>query len=1138
MGEKILKNSAGSNAGINEQLISGTQALVQATLIQKERDEFLGFKTAGYVTGYRGSPLGSVDQEFNKTNKVLKEKSIFFHEALNEDLAATALWGAQQSNLNGEGKYDGVFGLWYGKGPGVDRSGDALRHANLAGTSKLGGVVMVMGDDHTGESSTTLHQSDYGLIDSMIPIFSPSGVQEIIDYSIYGWSLSRYAGVWAGLKCIKDTVEVKEIVNISPANVLIHKDTNEKFSGKFSIKLNDTPYEQEERIHNQKLPAVKYFVRKNKIDKELFKNQKSSIGIVSAGKNWLDLMSSLAMLGLDETRCKELGITCYKVGVIWPLEDQNFKIWAKNLKTIIIVEEKRKILEDQIKNILFNEHNRPNVYGEFDENGDKLFPSSYALNPNQILKVISEVVHKVTNKKISKIFPSKNIAKDLLKPKLNYDPRKPYFCAGCPHNSSTIIPDGSRAYAGIGCHYMVQWMDRSTIGYTHMGGEGANWIGEAQFSKRNHIFQNIGDGTYNHSGLQAIRASVAAKINITYKILFNDAVAMTGGQKNDGNLDPLKIINELNAFGVKKIIGVYDPKEDIDLNTYKKHVELQPREQLLSVQNRLQKIKGVSAIVYIQTCAAEKRRRRKLGTFPDTKETLFINPEVCEGCGDCGIQSNCVAILPLETQLGRKRYIDQSSCNKDFSCLNGFCPSFVSLEQSLVRHENPLIEESNNIPEPKINFKIENTYNIVFAGIGGTGVVTMGTLLALAAKEEKKYVGIMEMAGLAQKGGEVHVHCKIADTSKEINSIRVDDGQANVIIGGDLVVTASTKTINLANKFNTALICNDNELVTGDFTRNPQFKIKSSNMKKSLISNFNKNSTWFLNSTEFSKLNLGNTIYSNLVLFGYAFQAGFIPLKFKSICSAIKTNSKKSEMNLNAFNLGRNLYINDESITKNQNSKIREKKSQYEDPFTLRHQRLKDYAGSKFANKFKNKVNKYIKLDKELGNAVSEGYFNVLYNKDEIEVARLHVKYLKENLDLSFQKYKNIKFFLAPPILSFIKINGRPKKFKFGSWAYFIFYLLIFLKPFRNSMVDIFSFSKERKMEIELLKSYENDLNFISNNFNKQNKKILIEIARLPTKVLGFGPVKIKSIENHYLQREILYTKLKEFNKIKLAAAE
>ena len=1138
MGEKSLKNNAGSNAGINEQLISGTQALVQATLIQKERDEFLGFRTAGYITGYRGSPLGSVDQEFNKTNKVLNEKSIFFHEALNEDLAATALWGAQQSNLNGEGKYDGVFGLWYGKGPGVDRSGDALRHANLAGTSKLGGVVMVMGDDHTGESSTTLHQSDYGLIDSMIPIFSPSGVQEIIDYSIYGWSLSRYAGVWAGLKCIKDTVEVKQVVNINPANILIHKDTNEKFSGKFSIKLNDTPYEQEERIHNQKLPAVKYFVRKNKIDKELFKNQKSSIGIVSAGKNWLDLMSSLAMLGLDETRCKEFGITCYKVGVIWPLEDQNFKIWAKNLKTIIIVEEKRKILEDQIKNILFNEHNRPNVYGEFDENGDKLFPSSYALNPNQILKVISEVVHKVTNKKISEIFPSKNIGKDLLKPKLNYDPRKPYFCAGCPHNSSTIIPEGSRAYAGIGCHYMVQWMDRSTIGYTHMGGEGANWIGEAQFSKRNHIFQNIGDGTYNHSGLQAIRASVAAKINITYKILFNDAVAMTGGQKNDGNLDPLKIINELNAFGVKKIIGVYDPKEDIDLNTYKKHVELQPREQLLSVQNRLQKIKGVSAIVYIQTCAAEKRRRRKLGTFPDTKETLFINPEVCEGCGDCGIQSNCVAILPLETQLGRKRYIDQSSCNKDFSCLNGFCPSFVSLEQSLVRHENPLIEESNNIPEPKINFKIENTYNIVFAGIGGTGVVTMGTLLALAAKEEKKYVGIMEMAGLAQKGGEVHVHCKIADTSKEINSIRVDDGQANVIIGGDLVVTASTKTINLANKFNTALICNDNELVTGDFTRNPQFKIKSSNMKKSLISNFNKNSTWFLNSTELSKLNLGNTIYSNLVLFGYAFQAGFIPLKFKSICSAIKTNSKKSEMNLNAFNLGRNLYLKNESITKNQNSKIREKKSQYEDPFTLRHQRLKDYAGSKFANKFKNKVNKYIKLDKELGNAVSECYFNVLYNKDEIEVARLHVKYLKENLDLSFQKYKNIKFFLAPPILSFIKINGRPKKFKFGSWAYFIFYLLIFLKPFRNSMVDIFSFSKERKMEIELLKSYENDLNFISNHFNKQNKKILIEIARLPTKVLGFGPVKIKSIENHYLQREILYTKLKEFNKIKLAAAE
>ena len=1138
LGDKIFKNNSGSNTGINELLLSGTEALVRATLIQKERDDFLGFSTAGYVTGYRGSPLGSVDQEFNRTKKLLKEKSIFFHEALNEDLAATALWGTQQSNLNGEGKYEGVFGLWYGKGPGVDRSGDALRHANLAGTSQFGGVVMVMGDDHTGESSTTLHQSDYGLIDSMIPIFSPSGVQEIIDYSIYGWSLSRYAGVWTGLKCIKDTVEVKQIVNVSPANILINEDTNEKFSGQFSIKLNDTPYEQEERIHNQKLPAVKYFVKKNNIDKELFKNQTSTIGIVSAGKNWLDLMSSLAMLGLDENRCEELGITCYKVGVIWPLEDQNFKIWAKNLKTIIIIEEKRKILEYQIKNILFNENIRPNVYGEFDEKGNKLFPSSYALNPNQILKVISEVVYKVTNKKISKIFPSKEIEKDFLKSQIDYDPRKPYFCAGCPHNSSTIIPDGSRAYAGIGCHYMVQWMDRSTVGYTHMGGEGANWIGESQFSNREHIFQNIGDGTYNHSGLQAIRASVAAKINITYKILFNDAVAMTGGQKNDGFLDPLKIIKELNAFGVKKIIGVYDPKENIDFKTYKKIVELQPREKLLSVQKSLQKIKGVSAIVYIQTCAAEKRRRRKLGTFPNPKETLFINPEVCEGCGDCGIQSNCVAILPLETELGRKRYIDQSSCNKDFSCLNGFCPSFVSLEPSLVKKENSSNKEFNEIPEPKIKSQIENTYNIVFAGIGGTGVVTMGTLLALAAKVEKKYVGIMEMAGLAQKGGEVHVHCKIADSSKKINSIRVDDGQANVIIGGDLVVTATEKTINLANKFNTALVCNDNELITGDFTRNPQLEIKSKNMKKILISNFNKNSTWFLNSTESSKLNLGNTIYSNLVLFGYAFQAGLIPLKFKSICIAIETNSKNSEMNLHAFNLGRNLFINEGSNPKNQNFIIKEKKNEYKDVDKFRLQRLKDYAGSNYANKFKNRVNKYIKIDKELAKAVSEGYFSVLYNKDEYEVARLHVKYLKEHLDLNFKKYKNIKFFLAPPILNFIKINGRPKKIKLGSWVYFIFYLLIFFKPLRNSIIDIFSFSKERKMEKELLNSYENDLDFIFDNFNKQNKELLIDIARLPNKVLGFGPVKIKSINNHYIQREILYNKFRKVTKINLTAAE
>lgn len=1139
MGDEILKNNSSSNIGVNELLLSGTQALVQATLIQKERDDFLGLNTAGYVTGYRGSPLGAVDQEFNNSNSILKEKSIFFKEALNEDLAATALWGCQQSNLNGEGKHEGVFGLWYGKGPGVDRSGDALRHANLAGTSKFGGVVMVMGDDHTGESSTTLHQSDYGLIDSMIPIFSPSGVQEIIDYSIFGWSMSRFAGVWAGLKCIKDTVEVREIVNISTNNILINKDTNEKFSGKFGIRLNDTPFEQEERIHNQKLPAVKFFVRKNNINKGLFKCQKSTIGIVSAGKNWLDLMSSLAMLGLNENKCKELGITCYKVGVIWPLEDQNFKTWAKNLKTIIIIEEKRKILEDQIKNILFNENKRPYVYGEFDENGNKLFPSSYSLNPNQIVKVISSFVYKSTNQKLSNSFSSEEIENSFIQSKINYDPRKPYFCAGCPHNSSTIIPDGSRAYAGIGCHYMVQWMDRSTVGYTHMGGEGANWIGEAQFSRRDHIFQNIGDGTYNHSGLQAIRAAIAAGVNITYKILFNDAVAMTGGQKNDGSLNPLKIIKELNAFGVKKIVGVYDPKEEIDFKSYRNLVELKPREQLLAVQKTLQKIKGVSAIVYIQTCAAEKRRRRKLGTFPNTKETLFINPEVCEGCGDCGIQSNCVAILPLETKFGRKRYIDQSSCNKDFSCLGGFCPSFVSLEPGNLKKENSLNIQFKEIPEPKTNFDYDSTYNIVFTGIGGTGVVTMGTILALAAKTEQKYVGIMEMAGLAQKGGEVHVHCKISNSSKRINSIRVDSGQANVVIGGDLVVTAAEKTLILSNRFKTALICNSNELITGDFTRNPQLQLNSNNMKLSLKSNFDNKSTWFINSTKIAKSNLGNTIYSNLILLGYAFQAGLIPLKLQSFLSAIKINSKKYEMNLNAFELGRQCYVdnlNKNSISNDVN--FEEQKIQKCDSFQLRKSRLNDFGGSKFVKKFTKTVKQSNEIDKTLGKAVSDGYFNVLYNKDEYEVARLHVKYLKENLDLNFKNYKNLNFFLAPPILNFIKLNGRPKKFKFGDWIYLIFYLLIFFKPLRNTIFDIFGFSKERKMERQLLLSYEKDLEFIFRNFNNENKSLLVEIARLPSKILGFGPVKIKSIDNHYKDRKKLYDKLSKLNNFNLSAAE
>jgi indolepyruvate ferredoxin oxidoreductase len=658
-------------------LLSGTQALVRMMLMQAARDKAAGLNTAGYVTGYRGSPLGAVDFQMTRAKPELEQAQITFQEGLNEDLAATALWGSQQAELRGEGKHQGVFGLWYGKGPGVDRSGDVFRHANMAGTSPLGGVVVALGDDHTGESSTTLHQSEWTMIDSFMPVLSPAGVQEVIDYGLFGFALSRFAGVWTGLKCIKDTVEVTSVINGDPDRLQFVTPEFDMPEGGLNIRLIDTPQEQEARIIDYKRHAAQAFARANKMDKRVLGQAGAKIGFVAAGKNWLDLAHAMQVLGMDQEAAIARGVTTYKVAMTWPLDVDTFAEWAEGLDTIVVVEEKRKLIEVQIKESLFNDRRGRQVLGATDAAGQILFPDSYALDPMVIAG------------KIGKILVAEGCGSERLTGALQrideathadnaptLASRLPYFCSGCPHNSSTKIPEGSRAYSGIGCHYMVQWMDRDTLGFTQMGGEGANWIGESLFSTRKHVFQNIGDGTYNHSGIQAIRAAVASGTTMTYKILFNDAVAMTGGQTNDGGLNAARIVQEMRGIGVQHLAVVYDEKEDVSAAQFPNGTALHPREQLISVQENFRNLQGISVIVYVQTCAAEKRRRRKRGAFPDPSERLFINPSVCEGCGDCGVQSNCVSLLPLETPLGRKRQIDQSSCNKDFSCINGFCPSF------------------------------------------------------------------------------------------------------------------------------------------------------------------------------------------------------------------------------------------------------------------------------------------------------------------------------------------------------------------------------------------------------------------------------------------------------------------------------
>ena len=720
-------------------LMNGTQALVRLMLMQKARDKAAGLNTAGYVTGYRGSPVGGVDLWMSRSKQALGASDVTFEPGLNEDLAATALWGSQQAELRGEGKFDGVFGLWYGKGPGVDRTGDVMRHANMAGSSTHGGVLMAMGDDHTGESSTTLHQSDWAMVDAYMPVLSPAGVQEILDLGIYGFALSRFAGVWAGLKVMKDTVEATAVVDGRPDRMQLVLPDFELPEGGLNIRLADTPVAQEARMIDYKRFAAEAFARANKIDRRVWGRAGAKIGFVAAGKNWLDLEHALTLLGIDAEEADRLGVTTYKVAQTWPLDMLSFHEWAEGLDLIVVVEEKRKLIEVQIKEAIFDDRRGRRVYGwhkgDLWENGRRteLFPTRFALDPIMIAEKLGGILIeegrgteavKAGLDKLAEARKADN-AEEIAA-------RLPYFCSGCPHNTSTRLPDGSRAYAGIGCHYMVQWMDRDTVGFTQMGGEGANWIGEAPFSNTKHVFQNLGDGTYNHSGAQAIRAALAAGTTITYKILFNDAVAMTGGQTNEGGLTALRIAQEVKAMGVEHLALVYDDKEDVDVTAFPPGTQSYPREELLDVERKFREISGVSVILYVQTCAAEKRRRRKRGTFPDPDKRVFINTDICEGCGDCGVQSNCVSIVPVETELGRKRAIDQSSCNKDFSCVQGFCPSFVTVEGAQLKKSATTEIDLPDLPDPVLPV-INKTHNVVVTGVGGTGVVTVGAIMAQAA---------------------------------------------------------------------------------------------------------------------------------------------------------------------------------------------------------------------------------------------------------------------------------------------------------------------------------------------------------------------------------------------------------------------
>ena len=1108
--------------------VTGYQALIRACLMQKERDRRAGLNTAGYVTGYRGSPLGGLDQQFMRAGRILTAAAVKFQPGINEELAATALWGTQQAELRGEGKFDGVFGMWYGKGPGVDRSGDVFRHANFAGTSKNGGVIALMGDDHTAESSTTAHQSEFHFVDVMMPILNPAGVQEIIDYALYGWAMSRFTGAWTALKCMHETVESTGVVDGSIDRIkIITPDDFRMPDGGLNIRLVDTILGQEARLHDFKRDAMLAFVRANRLNRIITSGGRApKIGIVTTGKAYLDVRQALDELGIDEMKCNDLGLRIFKIACVWPIGRQELAEFAQGLDLIIVVEEKRSLIEVQVREELYGSANQPVCIGKKDEQGNWLFPVKGALDPNDVAICIGErLLRYGANEELTAHVARLKSAQKALAETTDVAQRIPYFCSGCPHNTSTRVPEGSRAYAGIGCHYMAQWMERETLGFTQMGGEGANWIGEAPFSARGHVFQNLGDGTYNHSGYLAIRAGIASGVNMTYKILFNDAVAMTGGQANDGGLTVPQIAAQVAAEGAKRIAVVTDEPWKYAKDTeWPRGLTVHHRDELDAVQRELATVPGLTVLIYDQTCAAEKRRRRKRGAFPDPDKRVVINDLVCEGCGDCGVKSNCVSVQPLETEWGRKRTIDQSSCNKDYSCIKGFCPSFVTVHGAKLKKGERTAEPADwpALPAPSIPL-LNHPYSIIVTGIGGSGVVTIGGILGMAAHLEGKGVGVIDMAGLAQKGGAVYSHIRIASKPDEIHAIRVAAGGADLVMAGDIVVSGGKKVLS-AFKPGTKVVVNTFEYMPGDFTRNADFSLPLERIKRALGSSAGHDVRDFVNATRIATELLGRSIGGNMIMIGYCYQIGALPLSADAIEKAIELNGEEVEMNLAAFRLGRRAAADPAVLEKlmkpapeADNDALRLSQS-FAETVDRRAEFLTAYQNSSYARRYRNWVEKVRTVEAEkapgqcgLAEAVARYLFKLMAYKDEYEVARLFADTsFLDRVKSSFDGDKlSFEFHLAPPLLARRDpATGEPRKMSFGPWILTAFRLLAKLKFLRGTPFDLFGQTKDRRTERRLIADYEYLLGEICEFLTPGNHRFAVGLAAIPEKIRGYGPVK------------------------------
>ena len=1151
--------------------MSGVQALVRLPMLQRVRDAQLGKNTAGFISGYRGSPLGGYDQALVKAEKYLKAQHIVFQPGVNEELAATALWGTQQLGFAppGSNKYDGVFGIWYGKGPGVDRCSDVFKHANMAGTTAWGGVIAVAGDDHISKSSTAAHQSDHIFKACGSPVFFPATVQEILDLGIHAFAMSRFSGVWAGMKTIQEIVESSATALIDPNRVQIKIPTDfEMPPGGLHIRWPDHALEQEARLFHYKWYAALAYIRANRLNYNVIEGPHDRLGLIASGKAYSDTRQALIDLGLDDATCQQVGIRLHKVGVVWPLEAQLTREFATGLQEILVIEEKRQVIEYQLKEELYNWRAdvRPNVLGKFNE-GSGDFSGGEWSNPNPTANTLLRanadlspaIIARAIAQRLQKLGVSSDIgaridaqlailaAKESAMQVIDLGgtkdaERQPWFCSGCPHNTSTKVPEGSRAMAGIGCHFMTIWMDRATVGFTQMGGEGVPWVGQQPFSNDQHMFANLGDGTYFHSGLLAVRQSIAAGVNITYKILYNDAVAMTGGQqvgeRPEGH-SVVQIAQSMRAEGAIKIIVVTDePEKYAHITGLPDGIAIEHRDQLDRIQREFREIKGTTVIIYDQTCATEKRRRRKRGTLVDPAKRVVINELVCEGCGDCGVQSNCLSIEPLETEFGRKRQINQSTCNKDYSCVKGFCPSFVTVEggqlKKVAKGRAPSPFELGALPVPVLP-SIEGVdgkvWGIVVAGVGGTGVITIGQLLGMAAHLEGKGIVTQDAGGLAQKGGGTWSHVLIGATQDAIRTTRVSMAAADLVIGCDPLVAANKETALRMREGRTHVALNSHAAPTAAFVTNANWVNPSDACVSDVVKAVGLSAVGAFNADAAATLLMGDSIYTNPMMLGFAWQKGWIPLELASLMRAIELNAVAVENNKTAFEWGRRAAHEGAAFASRLNPGqvvAFTKRTPLEELIAKRVEFLTGYQNAGYAQTYQAFVQKVRAVDEANGNkslalteAVARYLFKLMAYKDEYEVARLHTdSAFHTKISAMFEGDFKLNFHMAPPLLAKKNDKGELQKQVFGPVMLTVFKLLARFKGLRGTALDVFGYAEERQVERALITEYRASLDEVLGVLggasalgrDAERYQLALEIARIPEHIRGFGHVKARHL--------------------------